>query len=404
MKRDISVSLVTGVVLTVVCCLLSSGRSEAGETRGVSDNLIKMGILLDLTGPAAANVTQILEGIKVHNEYINEKGGINGRKIKLLVEDDHYSIPVTIAAFKKLVFKDKVFALYGPSSTGGTVSLFRKVEKNRIPILPPSLADTIVVPYKRYFFTVAASYAESMYVVVDYIVKDLHEKNPRIALCYPDTEGGKGDLVPALARLKQYGIKPVSKEVLNYGSIDAATQVMSMKRAKVDYVITCGQCIGTAVVLLRDVVKYGFKPKKVFGSYATCDDDTVKGAGKAARFFVGVHVMNSWHDDTPELAEMRNITLRLRPGTEEKPRSKFYVFGWVMDMIYKEGLRRAGRDLNNEVLVDAMEGMSVNTSGLCGPTGYSSTSHKGGDCWRLFKTDMERGKLVPLTGWLMPSK
>lgn len=403
MRMNVSIFLLTTVFIATFS-LLSSRQSDAKDVGSVTDNTIKMGVLCTMTGPAAQIVTQILEGINIHNEYINDQGGIHGRKVKLIVEDDRYSIPTAIAGFKKLVFNDNILALYGPSATGAVVALSRQIEKNQIPTLPYSQADTLVVPFKRYIFTVAATYSDSMNVIVDYIVKDLNEKNPKIALVYPDIEAGKSDLIPALKRLESYGIKPTVKEVLNYDAFDAATQVMSMKMAKIDYVIMCGQFVGTAVVLLRDAPKYDFKPKKVFGSYATCDEDTIKGAGKAAKPFIGVHVMNSWYDDTPGLAELRKITLKYRPGTESKRRTKFFVFGWVMDWIYKEGLQRAGRDLKHETLIDGMEGVSLDTNGLCGPIRYSSTSHKGGESWRLFKPDIEKGILVPISGWLRPSR
>ena len=68
-----------------------------------------------------------------------------------------------------------------------------------------------------------------------------------------------------------------------------------------------------------------------------------------------------------------------------------------------EGFKRAGKNLNGETLVKALEGIkNYDTGGLCGPITYSSTCHKGGNSWKIFKADPEGGKYTPMTDWRTP--
>ena len=109
--RKISIILIT---LLVLFCY---GEVFA-ETRGVTKDTIIMGHLNADTGPAARDSQSISEGIKNYVRYINEQGGIHGRKVKVISEDTGYSIPRALAAFKKFLYKDKVLTLLGPTSTG----------------------------------------------------------------------------------------------------------------------------------------------------------------------------------------------------------------------------------------------------------------------------------------------
>ena len=107
---------------TVVYC-------NADETRGVTNTTIKIGGIADHTGPIVSICKPIIEAFKNHTRHVNDQGGIHGRKIKLIMEDDRYSIPAGIAAFKKLIFRDRVLALLGPVSVGETKALYNQIEK-----------------------------------------------------------------------------------------------------------------------------------------------------------------------------------------------------------------------------------------------------------------------------------
>ena len=93
--------------------------SHAAEV-GVTDKEIKIGILGSLTGPAAIFGTGNLAGATIAFEEINAAGGVNGRKIEWTSLDDESSPPKAIAAYKRLVDQEKVFAVFGPAAPEST--------------------------------------------------------------------------------------------------------------------------------------------------------------------------------------------------------------------------------------------------------------------------------------------
>jgi branched-chain amino acid transport system substrate-binding protein len=306
---------------------------------------------------------------------------------------------MAISAFKKLVFKDSVFLLMGPTSTGAMTVLSGLIQKQKIPTVSLISPEITVKPFKRYIFTIQDIYPGQMKVLIDYMLKDRNPKEPRIGIIYPDNETGKVDLEAALKWLKSYNLSPASKQVFNPGSVDASSQILNLKRDEVNHIILPGGIPQTAAVLLRDLKKYGLNVP-VFGSWATCDEAVIEMAKDAAKQFFSVNAMNSWYDEGPGLAKMREITLKDHPGTEKPYRGKTYTQGWLWGVLTLEGLKRTGRDLDREAFIDKMETIkNFDTGRLSGPINYSSTSHKGGNTWKIFKADPATVKFIPLTEW-----
>ncbi|MDY6967086.1 MAG: ABC transporter substrate-binding protein [Spirochaetota bacterium] len=389
-----------GILIIMLSIIFGFNLSiYAGKAPGLTKNKIKIGIILDQTGPSADVVVPTTQGIKCYFKHINDLGGINGRDIDSIVEDDRYSIPLALSAFKKLVFKDKVFMLIGPTSTGGVSILSRHAQKQKVPLLSAIMPEITVKPFKRYVFIIADIYPNQMKVLIEYILNDLKPKKPRIALVYPDNETGKVDLESSLDLFKSLKIKPVEQIVLNPGSLDAGTQVMSLKRSNANYILLCGSIPQPTVVLLRELNKYGMKIP-VFGSWATCAEEVLAMAGKNAKRFYAVNHMMSWYDDCSGAAEMRKVTLKYYPGTEKPYRGKIYTHGWVAASVMREILKRSGSDFDREGFIRAMESIKdFQTDGLSGPISYSSKSHKGGNTWKVFKSDVASGKFIPVTDW-----
>ncbi|MEW6616379.1 MAG: ABC transporter substrate-binding protein [Thermodesulfobacteriota bacterium] len=368
---------------------------QAKEVRGVTDDTIKIGVIADLTGPIANIFLPVLEGYKNYMQYINNQGGIHGRKIKNIYEDSRYTIPGDIAAFKKLVFRDNILAMFGASSTGGTIALFPQIEKLKVPTIAASQAESMYIPPKRYVFCTAAGYSEEIKVLFDFMMKDLSARNPRVGIVYPDVEFGKTNLEQAKKSAKHYGVD-IYPEVLNMGALEASSQVMLLKRDKVTHVIVV-QVVAGAICFLREARKFKLNVT-LLGTGWTCNEDVIKGSGEAANNYYGVNSYSSWYDDTPGMARLREITLKLNP--KKKDYSKNYSKGWLCAMILEEGMKRAGRNLDSESLVAAMETFkNFDTGGVSGYITYGTNERMGGEYLRMYKADLENNKLIPVGDW-----
>lgn len=394
MKRK---NLLIGIQVLVLILLVSIA-SYGGEVKGVTKDTVKIGIIFDRTGPVVDVSGPMADGIKTFFRNINDSGGINGRKIEVIHEDDRYSIPIAIAAFKKLVYRDEVFALLGPSSTGASVALFPQIEKEKIPIIVWSMAESMYSPLRRYVFTVIAPYKDQIGVIYDYLIKELRLKDPKIAFVCADNEFGKSGLEPAREIAKRYGLQ-FHLEIISMSALEATSQILNLKRFGADCVII-HQAVSPAVAVLRDAKKFGFNPQ-FYGTYPACNEVLITMARGAARGFIVANLFDAWYADTPGMKRLRENTLKFYPDTKMKSRP--YINGWVYGLTLSEGIKRAGKNLDTEKLVASLETMrNFDPDGLCGLITYGHDDHKGGDYCKLYKTDVEKEIFVPITGWRRP--
>jgi branched-chain amino acid transport system substrate-binding protein len=335
---------------------------------------------------------------------VNEKGGINGRMIKLIIEDDRYSIPLDMAAYKKLVWKDKVLLILGPTSSGGMFALTSTIQKDKVPCIFPPSSDRPVIPTKRYVFAIGPTYNDQIQLIYQYIVRDLKKKNPRIALVSTDTEMGKLGISAAKEHKDEYGIDIVTIELVNPGVLDATSQALMIKRMNPDFIVM-HLLVDNSIVMMKSAMKLGIKDIPFLGTQYTCTEDVIKVAGKAASNYKGLTIYSSWYDKGSALEEMREVTLRYHPGTEKPYRPKSYTQGWGDAEIVTEGLKRAGSDLNSESFVDALESIkNFDRRGLCGPVTFGPDDHKGSRYVRMYKANVEEGLLTPISDWIKLEK
>ncbi|MDY6968188.1 MAG: ABC transporter substrate-binding protein [Spirochaetota bacterium] len=392
-----------GFMFSIVLILTNSTFCFAGDVKGVTKNTIKIGSIADQTGPVATVLQMVAKGHRNYFTHINNQGGINGRKIKYILEDDHYQIPKTLACFKKLMFKDEVFAFMGGGSTAAILLLKKKVKKLKTPYLSTATGEAVVIPPEKYMFNLGVAYEDEIKVIFNYLINIIKVKNLRLGLVRPDTEHGKVGVRETENQAKLYGINLMADEVLSVGALEASSQVLGLKRRKINYVIL-HHVTAAGSAFLRGCRKYRYLPK-IIGTKWTCTDDIIRLSGKSIENYIGDAPYSSWYDDNPGCNEMRKITLKLYPGTEKPYRAKTYTMGWTDAYIVTEALRRSGKNLTKDGLIKAMESIkNFSTNGLSGPITYGPNDRKATDYCRMYKPDIKRGILVPITDWIRPVK
>ncbi|MDY6968369.1 MAG: ABC transporter substrate-binding protein [Spirochaetota bacterium] len=400
MKKNYFSRLLFISLIALILIITGGVDAFSQKIRGVSNNQVKIGVILDFTGPTSNIGVVVIEAYKNLFKHINETGGIHGRKIKMIIEDDHYSIPAGISAFKKLVFKDEVMTILGPFSVGETKVLFRHIKKNKIPVLPWAPDKSIINPYRRYIFPTNGFYDNEWGVIFDYIVNTLKPKNYKISLCYPDVESGKVVRDLALGWAKFFRIK-LHQEVVPLSAIDVTSQVLSMKRVRTTHIIAHHVAPGLSAIL-KDMKKFGLKAP-MYSLSAGCTEDIVRIAGDASKNYFGASPYSSFYEDSPGMKRVRQISMKYNPNAVKTYNLKSYIMGWVIPEIACEGLRKAGRNLSGEKFVKALETIKdFDTQGLCGLITYTPKIHYGLRYNKLFKTNIKKGTLVPITDWRLP--
>ncbi len=371
--------------------------SALGDARGVTKDTIQLGMILVKTGPVAALGLPEGWGIQDTINQVNGAGGINGRKINFIWEDDQFRTPNAIAAFNKLIFRDKVLSIVTMGGTPQTIALFDLTDKHHVSNIPNAMSEEFYTPYKPYVFVLGATYETQIELMFDYILQDLKAKDPKIAVVYAETEFGKKGLEAARKRAQQYGLKLASELVLNIGTVDASSQVLSLKKDGVEYVVTCNLA-PPIITFLKAAEQYDYWPI-TFGINWSCDDMVVKACKSAAKNYIGVNFVGGWEDDTPGMKRVRELAKKNErdPG---KMLTSLYAMGVAASSVYLEGMKRAGKDLTPESFKNGLETLKdFDTGGIVPPVTYSPTSHAPTPFARLYRANPEKGVMMPITDW-----
>src|SRR5258706_3806403 len=135
----------------------------AAQTRGVTATEVLLGMHTDLSGVAATYGVSSSNGVKMRFDEINDAGGINGRKLRVIVEDQGYQVPKAVQACNKLINRDKVFAFVGPLGTPMNNACFKEQFAVGVPnLFPLSAARSMYEPYERLKFYGPASYVDQV--------------------------------------------------------------------------------------------------------------------------------------------------------------------------------------------------------------------------------------------------
>jgi len=384
------------LVFSLVCLMAAPCLAQ----RGVTKDTIKLGLILVKTGPVAALGLPNGQGMVDYLQYLNDQGGVAGRKIDVIWEDDQFEAPKSVAALKKLITRDNVLTVITTGGSNQTIANMQTINEYKAPNIPNALMKEFYDPFQPYIFAMGATYEAQYECMVDYIFNDLKEKNPRIGVVYAKKEYGVGSLEAIRKRAKAYGVDLVSELVLPTGAVDSSSQVLTLQENKVDYVITC-DVMPPVITFLKTAEKYNYWPKHVFGFNWATDDALVRACGEAAKNFIGANFVGAWSDESPGIKLVRQIAQKY--NRTEIGMTSLYINGIGVSMLFGEAFKRAGKDLTPNSLKAALETLKeYSTGGVFPPVTYTPKSHAPGEMVKLFKTDVPNKRLVALTDWRKP--
>ncbi|MGL4434457.1 MAG: ABC transporter substrate-binding protein, partial [Giesbergeria sp.] len=180
----------TRLLSALACAMaLAAPTAQAQESQGVSKTEITLGSIQDLSGPLAGFGKQLRNGMMLRVNEVNEQGGINGRKINLLVEDSGYDPKKAVLAAQKLVNQNKIFMMVGHLGTAQNLAAMPvQFEKNVINFFPVTAAREMYEPFHKLKYAFAATYFDQMKAAVPKLVKEKGAK--KVCSMYQDDEFG----------------------------------------------------------------------------------------------------------------------------------------------------------------------------------------------------------------------
>ncbi len=365
---------VTAMTVATVPAQAFSPKSEVGVTA----KEIKLGITLPMTGAASPGYNKVPAAMKAYFDYVNANGGVNGRKITLVVKDDQYVPTQAVAKTNELILKDRVFALVSPLGTANNKAVAASVNpgKRGVPVLFVNTGFSGFADTKKFptTYTLLPSYVMEAKIMAEYIKDNFAGKS--IGLVYQDDDFGSD----ALAGFKQAGIKFATTVGYASGSQSATTAagwVTKLKAANCDVVILFGVSSATAAGL-GTAAALRYAPQWILGSVGG-DATTIRAAGVPAAVLtnaVGASFLPATTDTSDEyVALFQSIYSKAVPGSAF---DNNVLVGMNSAFVTVQALKAAGTNPTRKALLAAIDskGSTFASAGLV-PLNYSRTSHVG---------------------------
>jgi len=338
-----TMSLVTAAAATL------ASLPASAQTRGVTANEIVFGMHTDLSGVAATYGVSSSNAVKMRFEEANAKGGIFGRKLKVIVEDQGYQVPKAVQACNKLINRDKVFAFIAPLGTPMNNACFKEELAAGVPnLFPLSSARSMYEPYDRLKFIAGATYVDQIRSGINYLVSKQGKK--KLCVMYQDTDFGKEILEGAEEQAKKLGIKIVEKTAHKPTDQDFTAPITKLREAGCD-LVAMGTIVRDTIVPYTTARKAGWNDVTFLGSAATYD--LVVGAAPGMDGFYGMGLTEMPYVDS-HVATVKAFVEAYKKKFDIDPNIGA-VYGYVAADLAIAGLTNAGKALTLDSFIKGME-------------------------------------------------
>ena len=372
----------------------SSGK--AGSVPGVTDTEIKIGAVLDMSGPIVTTTAPYIQGYKDYFQFVNENGGVNGRKIVYNVMDDQYKVDKTLTSFRKLI-DDGTFAIAGQVGTNQYSALEPEITKEKIPVFG-SMQTMEVQTKNPYTFNMSLSYSNYAKIFAKRI-KDTYKGSgkPKVAFLGIDVFSSAETYEFFKKEAKAAGIDLVLDQRVPSGTTDFTPQVMKIKQSGADYVVQ-NMVTSMYVTYLKDANRLGASDIPPLTVY-TGLNEVLASVGKEAYGNLSAAGNYFQFDSAGKGTEEMLAFAKKNNRDLVEVTDTMYIQAWTSAKVFVEGLKRAGKDLTRESFIKALEGIeNFDTGGLSHPVTFGPNDHNGVTDAKFFTYDFTQKKLVPLDG------
>ena len=348
---------------------------------GVTDDTVTIGTHQPLTGPASAGYLAISQGASAMFDYINDQGGIHGRKIEYLVKDDVYDPTKTVEVTQELVEGEQIFAMLGGLGTPTHSKVIQYLNDKGVPDLFPSSGALMWNDPEQYPLTYGyqVDYTKEAKVIAKYIEENFPDA--KVAYYYQNDDVGSD----SIAGLDQYlADKVVADEGYESTAPDAVGgQIASFKEAKADIVV-CACIPAFAALGILNAVGQGYHPQWVISSIGSdiptlrgllkeyADDDELPVDQILDGIITSGYLPQANMTDDPWTQFFTEIHEEYGEGELTNTR----IYGMVQAVMFAKALKAAGENPTRKSLIEAVENMEWQGPGLV-PFASSADDHGG---------------------------
>ncbi|GGC62486.1 ABC transporter substrate-binding protein [Chelatococcus reniformis] len=366
-------------ISAVSLAVLAVGLPAAARAEGPPSE-IRIGQTMPYSGPASAyGVIGRVEAAYI--DMINDKGGINGRKVKFISLDDAYSPPKTVEQTRRLVEQDEVMAVFGTVGTPTNLAVHKYLNNKKVPQLFVSTGATIWTEFKKYPWTIGwlPDYESEAKIYAKYVLKE--RPNGKIAILYQNDDSGRDYLRGFKAGLGADNAKRMIVAEASYQVSDATvdSQILTLQASGADVLFTHATPKFGAQAI-RKVYEIGWKPLQLISTNSNTIAGTLAPAGlEKAQGLISAFILKDpsdsrWHNQ-PDYQAYLALLKKYAPTVDDK--DSWAAYGYIAAQGLVKVLEQCGDDLSRENIMKQARNMDF-TPGMLLPGIKAHTSPDNG--------------------------
>lgn len=365
------------LILAGLLCISLLGPGAAWAVEGVTKDKIKIGLYGFLTGAGSDYGLAGRDGLLVALDEINAAGGVHGRKLEVILEDDFSTPAGAIAAVKKLIAKERVFALVAMGGSNPFVATLPHLEEAKIPVvgMMPS-SPKMCKPFSRYIFRATCTNDQLVgYAMADFAMGYLKPKT--VAVCNQSDEYGRMGSSYVIARLRdKWNVKPIIQVEYDRAATDVSSQILKLKELnpEVTFVFAYTKLGGMTA---RQAHELGLKTQFIGSTAAGSYLPFLQIAGEGGVGFISASILPVLiESDDPGMVDFLKRLEKKSPGRLSNIQGA-EPYGYHGLKVFAEGLRLAGKDLTRDKFIQGLEKVKNFKTPVYYPTTFSPTLHDG---------------------------
>ncbi|MEI7703713.1 MAG: ABC transporter substrate-binding protein [Deltaproteobacteria bacterium] len=374
--------------LAASLALLSSVLFAPGT---LAEETVKVGAILAVTGPASFLGSPEARTLEMMVADLNAKGGLNGKKVVLVVKDSGASAEKAVSFAKQLIEEEKVIAIIGPSTSGETMAIKALAEESKTPLISCAAAEVIVNPLARYVFKTPQKDSQA----VIRIYQQMKAMGlTKVAIFSSNTGFGKAGKEQLEKLAPEYGIQVVLSEVYDSKATDLTAEVTKLKASNAQAVVNWSIEPAQAIVI-KNVRQLGLT-MPIFQSHGFGNIGYVKAAGAAAEGVIFPAGRLLIADQLPASNPQKKVLVAYKSEYEGKFKEDVSTFGghgYDAMLLFAEAYKKGGTD--RAKLRDALETLT-GVVGTAGIFNMSATDHNGLGLDAFEMLTVKDGRFVPL--------
>jgi branched-chain amino acid transport system substrate-binding protein len=360
---------------------------------GASAQDYKIGYITDLSGPLAGSYTPTWEGFELYMKALNERGGINGRQVKISLDDDGLRADRAVAAAKKQVERDDVLGIFGLSLSSTHGPVIAEMRKAGVPVVTSFSAVIDALPPAKSHYYSAGVMFEVAGEAIGTLSRRIVPSGKVVGMTF-DSVGGRAALRhnKLMAEKNGYAWDEVIFPVRTADFTPFAQAVASKKPDLVVGHYGAEQNLGV-IAALRAA---GYTGPYIVAAYGA-SEATVKQAAEQAGSGANLYIVSRYAPLSDGASGLTALKAAADKHRLANPTS-MHVTGWMLGAFAAEALAKCGTNCTRETLDKTIQTLKVDTQGLTGgPIEMSPEDHYGPTYWRLYR--WEQTKLVPVGDW-----